>query len=163
MEQQLKVAVSEEPDCHCGHAWYDHIGWRMVNSDYDRSNCRIVRCGCECYTEKQAGEYEVCLRRPVTPFNPNCTYGNTIKYTGACTAIPQDVKDVLHNAARSILPPGQYYELRGTIPMQYGGIKELYWAYEPHMASFGVRWNADLDPPELHPSNGYYIIGGYFA
>ena len=157
--------MDEQLDCHCGHSWYDHIGWRMQNGEYDRSNCRIVRCGCECYTEKWQREYEVCLQMPVAPgaFDPGRIYGNAIHYTGKYTAIPQDAKDVLHKGARDILPPGQYYELRGSIPVQYGGKKELYWAYEPPMASFGIRWNADLDPPELHPSGGYCIIGGYFA
>lgn len=39
-----------ERDCHCGHSWYDHIGWRRGQND--RSNCRIVQCGCEAYTAK---------------------------------------------------------------------------------------------------------------
>ena len=159
----MTTAVEEQPDCHCGHSWYDHIGWRMVNGEYDRSNCRIVQCGCECYTEKRAYEYEALQLHTAVPpntFNPNCTYGNTIRYSGKYTAIPQDVKDVLHNAARCILPTGQYYEIRGDIPVHYGR-KELCWVYEPHMAGVGIRWNADLDPPEIHL--GYHIIGGYFA
>ena len=165
MEQQLKVAASEEPDCHCGHSYYDHIGWRMVNGEYDRSNCRIVRCGCECYTEAsgRALEYKVSFGPPLagSAFNPSSIYGNAIHYLGTYTAIPQLTKDILHKEARHILPPRQYYELRGTIPQNYGGNKELCWIYTPDMARPGKMWFPDLNPPELDLALNCYIIGGY--
>lgn len=48
--EQMGVVADTMRDCHCTHCWYDHIGWRRSNDN--RSNCRIVRCGCECYTER---------------------------------------------------------------------------------------------------------------
>ena len=49
---QSQAAVSEEGDCHCGHSYYDHIGWREGSND-KRVSCRIIGCGCECYTENR--------------------------------------------------------------------------------------------------------------
>lgn len=49
-EYEVDWNNGEPRDCHCGHSWYDHIGWRVGTGD-NRVSCRIVRCGCEAYTE----------------------------------------------------------------------------------------------------------------
>lgn len=61
-QQYIQAAASEEGDCHCGHSHYDHIGWREGSND-PRVSCRVIGCGCECYTAKPNyswdREYEV--------------------------------------------------------------------------------------------------------
>lgn len=39
----------QQSDCNCGHSHYDHIGWREGSTD-KRDNCRVIQCGCVCYT-----------------------------------------------------------------------------------------------------------------
>ena len=167
------LAVSEEADCHCSHSWYDHIGWREGSSD-KRVSCRIIGCGCECYTENTAGEwkreYKVdygnckpgAVFTPPASFNPAAICGKAINYAGKYTTIPQLIKDNLHQDARNRLPSGQYYEIRGSIPL--GLYKKLYWIYNADMVKPSCRkWFPDLDPPELDQFLGCYIVGGYYA
>lgn len=37
--------------CYCGHSRYDHIDWRLNNPE-KRTNCRIIQCACESYSER---------------------------------------------------------------------------------------------------------------
>lgn len=142
--------VHEEQDCHCGHSYYDHIGWREGSND-PRVSCRIVRCGCECYTENTTPNY--------LAFDSQVAYGYTSQYSGNRTSIPQDVKSILHRSAKAILPPNWYYEIRLSLTS-----RSISWIYLPAMVHPSYfHWPPDLDPPEVNLADGYLTIGGYYT
>ena len=159
----MNTATNEE-NCKCSHCYYDHIGFRghLEGEARLRTSCRIVSCGCDAYNEIMVGT-NITFKQ--ITFNPAHTYGEEFPYVGSYNNISQAIKDKLHQKAKAILPPKQYYELRGSISRPYGQDKRICWIYEPEMDHGDYsECAADLNPIVLVCfTYNYYIIGGYHA
>lgn len=45
--------MSVNPDCQCGHPYYDHVTWKEgTKYANNHSGCRIAKCGCKNYVSK---------------------------------------------------------------------------------------------------------------
>ena len=90
-------------------------------------------------------------------FNFEFEYGNCFPYLGQYREIPDLPLKILHDDARTILPRGTYYEIRGSIPQCYGRDKLLAWYRAPYM----VRRAHELTHMDIE--GGYLFVSGHYA
>ena len=93
-------------------------------------------------------------------FDPTKEYFKGLRYEGKYTDLPCSPSTVgLHESARRILPEGLYYEIRASIPTNFGRDKSVYWNYTPNMKYRPFRCII----PVYDSAEGYFFIGGYLA
>ena len=161
------MSQTSEPDCaSCNHSRYDHIDFRshLKGEAAARTSCRIAHCRCPVYTQEAEAKPVYLGRSGSDPFNPTKIYCHAVPHIGPHSSLVVATKNFLHHDAKLILPSGQYYELRLSIPSVTG--QEIYWIYEPWMNSpgpFNLRWAPDLNPIQQVSHGLYYIVGGYYA
>jgi len=92
-------------------------------------------------------------------FNPTHECGNVLPLAKEYRydSLPQTTMDMLHKDARSILPRGTAYELRGRVPTNFGFDKAVAWYYNPQLDDKQGR------NPYFDEVNGYYFISQHYA
>ncbi len=73
------------------------------------------------------------------------------------------IRDELVQQARRHLPKGAPFEIRITVPMDYGRRIDMAWYYSPGMGMRGGHKVEVLDEPVWVPHLGVYRYGGYIA
>jgi hypothetical protein len=64
-------------------------------------------------------------------FDPTHEYGRSFPYAKLSGHDEDFLRNLVREDARTILPPGTWYDLRLRIPMDYGQSKHIAWYYSP--------------------------------
>lgn len=98
----------------------------------------------------------------LTGFSPDKELGMSYKYNEKYEGITDDEVAWLISEAERALPPRTYFEIRASIPINYGNDKQLAWYYHPVMRTVAyTKWMGRLS--QLTSNGVAFVVGGFLT